>query len=146
MRTPPCYSHQYICVCVWVFRSVCGCVSVCVSYSLAQMVGILLCLYKATIIESQTLELNHKSWEILLLTWCLTQSCPVLCAMFSDLGNRHVRSFEILRTFSTGSMQPPASTSQPPQIPPKIFFILPWALKIGAAYLIWSLRPILTII
>lgn len=45
-----------------------GCVSVCALYCRAQMVRILLCLFKATTIESQTLELNHKHWEILLLT------------------------------------------------------------------------------
>lgn len=114
-----------VCVCVWVFRSACGCMSVRVLYSRAQMVRILLCLYKATIIKSQTLELNHKYWEILLLTWCLTQSCPALCATLSDLDNQHVQYFEILGTFSTGSMQLPASICQPPEVPQKKSFILP---------------------
>lgn len=100
---------------VWVFRSACGCVSVCVLYSHAQMVRILLCLYKATIINSQTLELNHKYLEILLLTWC-----PVLCVTLSDLDNQHVKYLEILRTFSTDSMQSSASLSQLPELLPLI--------------------------
>lgn len=126
-----------VCVCVWAFRSACGCVSVCVLYSLPQMVRILLCLYKATIIKSQTLELNYEYWEIL-LTWRLRQSCPVLSATLSDLDNQHRQYFEMLGTFSTGSVQPPGSISQPPEVSQKKSFIPPQAPKISAAYLIWS--------
>lgn len=135
------YAHTHThadinsCVCVWAFQSACGCVCVCVLYSLTQMVRILLCLHKAAIIKSQTLELNHKYWEIPLLTWCLTQSCLTLSATL--LGNRRVRRPAMLRTFSTGSVQPPASISQPSEIPHKKLFIIRHALKMAAAYSVW---------
>lgn len=125
-----------VCVCVHKFRSACGCVSACALCSCAWMVRILLCLFKAATIKLQTLELNHKHWEILLLTQCLTQDCPTPYATCSDLDRQHERYFQILRTFSSGNMQPLASISQTTEVPQKESFVFPKALKIGGAYLV----------
>lgn len=64
--------HQYACMRVCVNSRECVRVCARVVYSRKQMVRILLCLDKAAMIKSQTAELNHKYWEILLLTWHLT--------------------------------------------------------------------------
>lgn len=125
------------CVCVCVSSS--ECVRVCARVCTPQLCTdgwILLCLFKATTIKLQTLELNHKRWEILLLSQCLAQDCPAPYATRSDLDNQHEQYFQILRTFSSGNMQPPASISQTPDDPQKESFIFHKAQKIGGAYLI----------
>lgn len=105
------------------------------------MVGILLCLYKVAIIKSQTLELNHKYWEIPALTSCLAQSCLVLSAMLSELCNCHFWYPAGLRAFST-EWKCAASISQPSEVlhrKPPVFL---HALEIDAANSVWWEWPI----